>query len=129
MNTMFVIEDDRWVESRPVGGTEGRVLDDTNVVSWRESGYAFVSELFPFGNIIGPLIVWQRETDKYRNGNRDLKIQRFLALIVHEWHIFFHLPDDQRSNDVPEWDNETCKSGEVREHAPLSHLAVCNLIG
>ncbi|MCZ6619999.1 MAG: hypothetical protein O7E57_17915 [Gammaproteobacteria bacterium] len=43
------VPEDRWLESRPGGGNEGRVLDEAHVTSWRERGFAFVAELFPGG--------------------------------------------------------------------------------
>src|SRR5450432_4388601 len=52
----------------------------------------------------------ENEDDAYNRGNRDrdLEVQRFLALIIHERHfILLDLPDDQRADDRTERDQVT----------------------
>jgi hypothetical protein len=37
---------ERWLEARPAAGRDNQVLDDAHILSWREKGFAFASELF-----------------------------------------------------------------------------------
>src|SRR6185312_400747 len=68
-----------------------------------------------------------KDREDYENDrDRDVEVQRFLRLIVHERHrVLFHQPDDQGAKEPapathPAGDQATQQRRQVREHRPLA---------